>query len=114
MDQYAATTGRELVEPAHMELAAPSIADAFGRLVERGASRVVVSPLFLFPGRHVQEDIPELVAAAAEAHPDVEVTIADPIGMHPLVAAALDQQLEAALGADAPAGAAPPAAARTS
>ena len=34
--QFAETTGLPIVEPAHMELAEPSIATAFARCVERG------------------------------------------------------------------------------
>lgn len=34
------------------ELAEPSIKDAFSLCVQQGANRVVVSPFFLFPGRH--------------------------------------------------------------
>ena len=55
----------QIVEPAHMELAEPSIATAFARCVERGATTVVVFPYFLLPGRHWNDDIPRLAAAAA-------------------------------------------------
>src|SRR5687767_6292475 len=55
----------EIVEPAHMELAEPSIATAYARCVERGAERVVVCPFFLGPGKHWQFDIPRLTADAA-------------------------------------------------
>ena len=34
----------EVVEPAHMEIAEPSIATAYGECVKRGAERVVVVP----------------------------------------------------------------------
>ena len=50
-----------------MELAPPTIAEAFGRCVERGATLVVVAPFFLSPGRHWQEDIPALADEAARA-----------------------------------------------
>ena len=53
-----------IVEPAHMELAEPSIATAFRQAVERGAQLVLVFPYFLAPGRHWQQDIPRLVAEA--------------------------------------------------
>jgi len=36
----------DIIEPAHMELAEPSIASAYAKCVERGASRVVVVPFF--------------------------------------------------------------------
>ena len=54
-----------VVEPAHMELAEPSIATAFDRCVALGARRVVVMPYFLLPGRHWDQDIPALTAAAS-------------------------------------------------
>lgn len=90
---YASATGREVVEAAHMELAEPSIAEAFARCVERGASTVVVAPFFLSPGRHVQEDIPALAAEAAEAHPGIKYLVSAPIGLHPLMAEVMDSRL---------------------
>ena len=90
---YATATGRAVVEPAHMELAPPTIADAFARCVERGANVVVVAPFFLSPGRHWQEDIPRLVDEAAAAHPEVKYLISAPIGLHPLMAEVIDSRL---------------------
>lgn len=75
-----------IVEVAHMELAPPTIADAFDRCVQRGARHVHIFPWFLSHGRHVTEDIPRLVASAAEAHEGVTFEIAEPFGLHPLLA----------------------------
>ena len=61
----------EIVEPAHMELAEPSIASAYARCVERGATRVVVCPFFLGPGKHWTQDIPSLTAQAAAIHTEL-------------------------------------------
>lgn len=80
---FAAETQTAIVEPAHMELAEPSIATAFGRCVQRGAKRVVVIPYFLAPGRHSRSDIPRLAEEAAAGHPDVPVRVGEPIGLHP-------------------------------
>ena len=72
-----------IVEPAHMDLAEPSLATAFTRCVARGAGRIVIAPFFLLPGRHWDDDIPALAAAAAEAHPGVAYLVAAPLGLHP-------------------------------
>lgn len=72
-----------IVEPAHMELAEPDIATAFRRCVERGAEQVIVFPYFLSPGRHWQQDIPQLVAAAAANYPGVSWIVTAPFGLHP-------------------------------
>ncbi|MEX0884966.1 MAG: CbiX/SirB N-terminal domain-containing protein [Phycisphaeraceae bacterium] len=83
-----------IVEPAHMELAEPSIAVAFARCVERGANRVVVAPYFLAPGRHWHKDIPELTAAAAAAHPGVGYLVTAPIGLHEAMCEIIGTRIE--------------------
>lgn len=90
---FAAATGLPIVEPAHMELAEPSIAAAFGRCVARGAKTVVVFPYFLLPGRHWHEDIPRLSAEAAAAHPGVRYLITAPLALHPLMSAVIGQRI---------------------
>jgi sirohydrochlorin ferrochelatase len=96
---YRAATGRGNVQPAHMELAPPSVGAAVAACVAAGAARVVVAPYFLSRGRHVQEDVPALVAAAAAAHPGVEVVLAEPVGVDPLMATLLESRVRAALAA---------------
>lgn len=71
-----------LVVAAHMEIAAPDIAAGFASLAERGATRIAVLPYFLGSGRHLTEDIPRLVAAAAANHPGVTWRIGDALGPH--------------------------------
>ncbi|KAJ4841172.1 hypothetical protein Tsubulata_051119, partial [Turnera subulata] len=65
-----------------LKLAEPSIRDAFGACVRQGAIRVIVSPFFLFPGRHWHQDIPSLTAEAAKDHPGVSFIVAAPLGLH--------------------------------
>jgi len=72
--------GYVAVEAAHMELAAPSIPDAFARCVKAGAAHIVVVQFFLSPGRHASEDIPRMVAAAAEVCGGVSWSVSEPIG----------------------------------
>lgn len=74
-----------IVEPAHMELAEPSIAQAFDRCVMAGAKRVIVMPYFLLPGRHWSSDIPHLTEQAAANHPGIEFMVTAPFGLHPMM-----------------------------
>ena len=83
--QFGQATGQPIVEPAHMELAEPSIATAFGRCVDQGARTVVVVPYFLLPGRHWDEDIPRLAAQAAAQHPGVAYLVTSPLGVHAMM-----------------------------
>jgi len=75
----------EIVEPAHMEIAEPSIATAYAKCVARGATRVVVCPFFLGPGKHWTQDIPRLAAEAAAAHPGSEYHVTMPLGIDDLI-----------------------------
>jgi hypothetical protein len=74
-----------LVRVAHMELAAPSIAEGFEACVQAGADEVVIVPCFLTPGRHATEDVPRIAAEAA-ACLGVRWRVADVLGVHPLLA----------------------------
>lgn len=69
-----------IVRVAHMESASPSIEEGIDACVRDGASEIVVHPLFLVPGRHLTEDIPDLVARAADRHTSVNVRITEAIG----------------------------------
>lgn len=92
-EAYAEATGRAIVEAAHMELAEPTIGEAFKNCVARGANFIVVAPFFLSPGRHIQEDIPQLVADAAREHEGVKYLISAPIGLHPLMTEVIDSRV---------------------
>ena len=69
-----------LVEPAHMELAAPDFDAGIDALVTRGATRIHVHLHFLSAGYHVRESIPELLAKARERHPTIWIETSEPIG----------------------------------
>ena len=71
----------DVIEVAHMELAEPTIAQAFARCVEQGAQRVIVHPYFLSPGRHSQSDIPRMAREAAARFPRVQVAVTEPLGL---------------------------------
>mmetsp|Transcript_14491 Transcript_14491/g.35044 ORF Transcript_14491/g.35044 Transcript_14491/m.35044 type:complete len:313 (+) Transcript_14491:89-1027(+) len=53
-----------VVEAAHMEIVSPSIAEGLKKLLDQGVDEIICHPYFLSPGRHVTEDIPELLEQA--------------------------------------------------
>jgi sirohydrochlorin ferrochelatase len=82
------------VEPAHMELAQPSVGAAFDACVDAGATVVVVAPHFLGPGRHWDRDLPALAAEAATRHPGVAYLVSAPLGPHPLLREIIDLRVD--------------------
>ena len=83
-----------IIEPAHMELAEPSIRQSFARCVERGAHLVIINPFFLLPGRHWKHDIPDLAAEAAADHPGISYLVTAPLDLHPLIMDVMSQRIE--------------------
>lgn len=94
VEVFRAATGVEMVEPAHMELAEPSIEVAFGRCVEQGAKTIVIFPYFLLPGRHWDQDIPALAAKAAKKHPGIQFLVTAPLGVHSLMAEIMGDRIQ--------------------
>jgi sirohydrochlorin ferrochelatase len=68
------------VIPCHMEIAPPSIADAFDTAVAAGAELVVVALYFLAPGRHSEIDVPQLAAEAAARHAGLAYAVTSSLG----------------------------------
>jgi len=70
----------DIVNPAFLELAEVLIPDGIKQCVNDGASSIIVLPYFLNSGRHVIEDIPEIVNAEKEYYPDVAIKISSHLG----------------------------------
>ncbi len=72
----------DIIRYCHMELAKPTISQAFDDCVSQGACQIIVHPYFLAPGRHSKQDIPNMVKQAADGHPGVSYKVTEPLGIH--------------------------------
>jgi|TARA_B100000470_G_scaffold23962_1_gene15742 sirohydrochlorin ferrochelatase len=70
----------DLIMPAFLEFASPSIPEAIKKCSELGASHVTVLPYFLSAGVHINRDIPGEVKEASENFPDLNITISNYFG----------------------------------
>jgi sirohydrochlorin ferrochelatase len=71
----------------------PSVAEGIKLLRERGARRVVLAPWFIAPGR-ITDRVAEIAGAAG-------VSMAEPLGAHPLMAATVLDRFDRAVAARA-------------
>jgi len=94
---FKQSSGAPIVEPAHMELATPSIADAIAACVAQGAKDIVIHPYFLAPGRHSTEDIPRIVAEAAEAYQGISCRVTEPLGVDDRLCAVIETRIAEAV-----------------
>lgn len=73
-DQYAHTAH------AFLELAEPSIPQGIDTLINQRVTHITILPYFLSAGRHVHEDVPEIVQSKQKLHPEVQINIAPYLG----------------------------------
>jgi sirohydrochlorin ferrochelatase len=67
----------------------PSVSDAIDELRQAGVSRIALAPWFIAPGR-ITDRIADIATGA-------DIAVAEPLGAHPLVAAAVLDRVERAL-----------------
>lgn len=84
-DLLRARLGDVQVGLAFMEYASPTLSDTVSELHAAGARRMLLVPVFLSGGGHVLKDLPGLVAAEKERHPDLDLVVSGAIGEEPEV-----------------------------
>jgi cobalt/nickel transport system ATP-binding protein len=91
--------GLDLVEPAFVSLAPPSVPESLDRCRRLGAARIAVVPYFLFTGILVDR-IGAQATAWAAAHPDVALTVGRELGPDPRLAQLVLERYREALNGD--------------
>ena len=74
-----------IVNAAFLELAEVLIPDGIKQCISDGASSIVVLPYFLNSGRHVVEDVPNIINDCIGQYPDVEISLAPHLGASDLM-----------------------------
>lgn len=75
----------KIVNAAFLELADVLIPDGIKQCVSEGATSITVLPYFLNSGRHVVEDIPNIINDCITLYPDTNITLAPHLGASPLM-----------------------------
>jgi sirohydrochlorin cobaltochelatase len=84
------------VELAFLEFMSPSLEEAAARLVEKGFETVVIMPLFLAPGAHLQHELPVLVEKTRKLHTKTEFRVTPALGETPEIVAAITDWVQRA------------------
>ena len=101
MEQLASRLGQDrrfvMVLCAYLEIASPSISEAIGWCIQKGADEVRVLPYFLSMGNHVKSDIPRLVIAARKKYRgQVKIMLCPYLGYHERIVAIVQERLKEA------------------
>ncbi len=86
------------VEVGYMNYSEPTFAQTVAECALAGATQIVVVPFFLVPGYFVTQSLPEHLAQARAAHPELEFVVAEAIGFEASLADALIASAQAPLG----------------
>jgi sirohydrochlorin cobaltochelatase len=65
---------------AYLEIGAPDLDQATSEMLQSGACRISIVPLFLGSGKHVREDVPRLVSELLRKHIGARIALKPAIG----------------------------------
>ena len=74
-----------IVNAAFLEVAEILIPDGIKQCVTEGATSIIVLPYFLNSGRHVVEDIPNIINECIGQYPGTNISLAPHLGASPLM-----------------------------
>lgn len=77
------------VELAFLEFMAPTLPECAESLVQGGADKIVVVPMFIARGGHLKQEVPEMLEMLRSTHPEVEFSLAGAIGENETVVRAM-------------------------
>jgi len=69
-----------IIEPSSLQFQQPDFSATIRKLVRLGCKKIIVVPLFLFEGNHVQRDIPRAIKKELVKYPGVSLTYAKSLG----------------------------------
>jgi len=64
-----------------LQFSKPDFAQGIGNLVAKGAEEIVIVPMFLFQGNHMNKDIPKALEELRKKHKEVQFILAKHIGV---------------------------------
>jgi sirohydrochlorin cobaltochelatase len=85
-----------IVEVGFMECNEPTIPEAIEACVTQGATEILAVPYFLHTGTHVADDLPTLLEAGQQRHPNVVFRMGDYLGRSEILTNILADRLESA------------------
>jgi sirohydrochlorin ferrochelatase len=82
-----------IVQEAFLECNEPSIPEAIDNCAKAGISEIVAVPYFLHTGKHVADDLPNLLEDGRRRHPTITFRMGTFIGRSPKITDILQKRL---------------------
>ena len=75
----------DIVKPAFLELSDVLIPEGIEQCISEGATSITVLPYFLNSGRHVVEDIPNIINICMARHANINISLSPHLGASDLM-----------------------------
>ncbi len=96
-EELARRLANRPVAPCLLEFQRPTIAEAWGSLVDAGVTHVRTAPLLLFAAGHAKRDIPDAIESCRVATPGITTDQSGPLSRHPAIVELARQRLRETL-----------------
>ncbi|WP_281753378.1 sirohydrochlorin chelatase [Thermodesulfovibrio yellowstonii] len=72
----------EDVKYAFLQFGSPSLENSISHYIKENVKNIIVHPLFLLSGKHVNSHIPDIIKKFKQNYPDINITCTKPLGLH--------------------------------
>ena len=79
------------VRCAYLEMTTPDLPSAVDEMAQQGLRSLLVLPIFLGMGKHLRQDLPELMQTLRRKHPQIDLRLAASVGENQEVLRAIAQ-----------------------
>lgn len=97
VEQVKKISSFELIGMGSLQISEPTFEEGIAVLIEQGAEKIVIVPMFIFLGNHVKFDIPEELEKLREKYPHIDFVMAKHIGADARIAAIIDDRAKEAI-----------------
>lgn len=96
-ESLRAVHGHKKIKLAYLQACSPSLLEIAQEAATEGFSNLLILPMFMAGGGHVERHIPELAKKIQQTFPELQIAILPPAGEHPQFISALREITEKAL-----------------
>ena len=79
-EKVKAKISEKLIVPAYLQFSEQNLEKGIKQLIEKGATKIKIIPMFLFDGVHVTKDIPQEIGDINKKYPGVQIKMSECIG----------------------------------
>jgi sirohydrochlorin ferrochelatase len=87
----------ENIKHAYLQHATPSVEDTIRQCINEGAMKIIIFPLFISSGKHVKNDIPEIISKFKKETPHIDIVYTEPLGLDEKIAEIIAERIKEAI-----------------